>query len=389
MRSKRAAGIVLGAVLALSQFSAVARAATAAPDSREVTSWRKWLLHTPRPGKGCFAAVYPDPQWTRVACTTAPKLPLRPRHGAGGALTVGDGTDLTAQVTGDAATAVGSFDSVADVTSETGAGTANAYTLQLNTQFFPTTTCSGGGSGCLGWEQFVFYNSPPSEGLLFIQYWLINYGACPSGWTASGGDCYRNSATAADIPAQTIATLGEIQLAGQAGAGGADDSTVLALGNRLYSLTGGNYFPDLGARWQISEFNIFGPGNSSQAVFNAGATLTIRTEVDSGASNAPACVEQGYTAETNNLTLVSAPASVSASASPSIVFTESNSGSGSVSCDSIYAIATTDAPLPWWCYPLLAASLMVSAQITAKRRRRGTAVAAGMPRVSWPTPPSE
>jgi hypothetical protein len=39
--------------------------------------------------------------------------------------------------------AVGSFDSVTGVTSESGAGKANAYSLQLNTNQFYTPLCNG------------------------------------------------------------------------------------------------------------------------------------------------------------------------------------------------------------------------------------------------------
>jgi hypothetical protein len=391
----------LAAAICLAQACVTAYAAGSDRENR----WSATLMHTPRPGKGCFEATYPEIQWSRVACGKAPAVPLSPRRGGAtttgggtagggtaggvtggglrggvsgnsgatgngdaGAATVGGGIDFSADVPGLAAEAVGSFDAVSGVTSEVGGGTANAYTLQLNTQFFPTVTCSSGASGCVGWEQFVFLNdAPPSVGLLFIQYWLLGYGTCPSGWMSADGYCYRNSATALEIPGQTIGTLGSIQLAGAAGTATSDDTAFLVIGNVLYSLTGGNYFPDLGQRWQISEFNIFGPGNGSQAVFNSGASLTVRTQVDSGASNAPGCSEEGYTAETNNLSLVSAPQSSSPSAAPAIVFTESNASSTTASCEKLYAIISSDAPAPWWSTGALGACLLVSACLVLAR----------------------
>jgi hypothetical protein len=375
MTTSRMFGLV--AAICLAQACVTAYASGNDGESR----WRTTLIHTPRPGKGCFRAAYPETQWSRVACGKAPAVPLSPRHGgaigsgrgsegSAGVATVGGGTDFSADVPGLAAEAVGSFDAVSGVTSETGGGTANAYTLQLNTQFFSTVTCSSGDSGCVGWEQFVFLNyAPPSVGLLFIQYWLLGYGTCPSGWMSADGYCYRNSATALEIPGQTIGTLGGIQLAGAAGTGTSDDTAFLTIGNVLYSLSGGNYFPDLGQHWQISEFNIFGPGNGSQAVFNSGATLTVRTQVDSGASNAPGCSEQGYTAETNNLSLVSAPQSSSPSAAPAIVFTESNASGTTASCERLYAIVSNDAPVPWWSTAALGACLALCACVVLGRSR--------------------
>ena len=368
MRTTTSRMLGLLAVICLAQACATVYASGDGGENR----WRATLMHTPRPGKGCFTAMYPDIQWSRVACGKAPATPLRPRRGgatAGGtAAAVGDGTDFSANVPGLAAEAVGSFDAVSGVTSESGDGKANAYTLQLNTEFFPTVTCNSGDSGCVGWEQFVFLNyAPPSEGLLFIQYWLLGYGTCPNGWTSSDGFCYRNSATALEISGQTIATLGAIQLAGAAGTSTSDDTAFLMIGNVLYSLSGGNYFPDLGQHWQISEFNVFGPGNGSQAVFNPGATLTVRTQVDSGASNAPRCSEQGYTAETNNLSLVSAPQSSPPSAAPAIVFTESNASGTAASCETLYAITSNDAPAPWWSTGALGACLALCACVVLRR----------------------
>jgi len=57
--------------------------------------------------------------------------------------------------------AVGSFDSVTPATvTETGPwggspNSANAFTIQINTQFFPTSVCAGHPS-CQGWQQFIY-----------------------------------------------------------------------------------------------------------------------------------------------------------------------------------------------------------------------------------------
>jgi hypothetical protein len=295
------------------------------PSAADLEAWRKSMVATPRPTTGCFTASYPDTQWREVPCTTPPDRPYPPKSGAR-SQTVGNGTDYSAEVTGSISEAEGSFDSVNGVTSEIDSqlGTANTYSLQLNTQFFTTTTCSGAAKPqkCLGWEQFVFANSPPAAGFAFIQYWLIDYATtCPAGWNKSGKDCYINSTQGASVPAQTIATLGQLTVTGTAASGGAEDSIVLSVGGTLYSAMGNDYFPDLGQNWQAAEFNVFGNGDRTQAAFNNGSTIVVRTSVNSGSSSAPSCVAEGFTGETNNLTLTS------------IVFTESNaSGLTPASC---------------------------------------------------------
>lgn len=228
--------------------------------------------------------------------------------------------------------AEGSFDSVSGVTSISTAGAVNSYSLQLNTEFFTTSTCNSGQSGCQGWEQFVFENEPPQP-VVFIQYWLIGYGAtCPSGWISYGsGDCWRNDPEgAAGVPQIPAASLGKVALIGATG-----DSATVASGNELYSITGSDYFPDLDSHWNTAEFNVLGTDDGQEGVFNAGSTLVVRTAVDAG-TVAPTCVAEGFTAETNNLTLVGAPAVDMVAEWPSIVFTESNAGgSGTATCTTL------------------------------------------------------
>jgi hypothetical protein len=137
-----------------------AERAPAPVTAQEREAWRRTLLRTPRPKKGCFAATYPETKWREVQCTTPPNRPYPPKHGI--SVTVGSGTDFSAQVTGNlhVLTAEGSFDS-ATVTNESANGIANAYSLQLNTNFFTTTTCSTSPypAACRGWEQFVYSSS--------------------------------------------------------------------------------------------------------------------------------------------------------------------------------------------------------------------------------------
>src|ERR1700692_979228 len=110
--------------------------------------------------------------------------------------TVGNGNDVSAQVSGHISEAVGSFDSVTGVTSESGTGPfsgPNAFTLQLNSNFFASPACSGAAnpSNCRGWQQFIYANVSCPH-CAFIQYWLLGFGStnCPSGWMSfnNGGD---------------------------------------------------------------------------------------------------------------------------------------------------------------------------------------------------------
>jgi von Willebrand factor type D domain len=309
-------------------------AATLTPTLAARENWRKTILRIQRPKKACFVATYPETQWREMACKKAPNRPYPPKHGIrpelGGG---GAGADFSAQKTPHVSTGEGSFDSVSGVTSESSQSGADSYSLQLNTQFFTTTTCntSPAPSTCQGWEQFVY----SSSGSGFIQYWLITYGPggtkCPSGWMpfsfTTGGEvyCYVNAAQAAGPPAEKISSLSQLKLTGSvAGVSGADDSITVAVGNSLYSAPGDNHFPDLGTQWQKAEFNVFGDGGGDQANFNIGSTIVVRTGVDSGTAGAPTCDGEGFTGETNNLTLVSTPTGEASSPLASIIFTESN-----------------------------------------------------------------
>ncbi len=304
--------------------------------SRE--AWRASMSRAPTPQKGCFTATYPNTTWQEVPCTTAPAVPYPPARGPQSD-TVGNGNDFTAEVSGSISTAIGSFDSVEGVTSETGteysdgcsiSGTnvANTFSLQLNANFFTGSACDDAAnpSECRGWQQFVFSNAfSEGAGVAFMQYWLINYGpTCPSGWIPyEDEDCYENSA-AVSVPAQVIADLAQLSLTGNANSDGLDTVT-LSTSSDVYSASGEDSVVNLALGWQEAEFNIFGDGCGSEANFNDGSALVVRTSVDNGTTNAPFCEDQGFTGETNNLNLVD-PCNTVGGASPAIVFTESKSG---------------------------------------------------------------
>ncbi len=311
------------------------------------------LAKVPLPKKGCFKAVYPQLEWQESPCTEAPTYPQVPRRGPR-PRTIGNNNDVSSRApTGFISTAIGSFDSVTGVTSEsgpignTGAAVANAYTLQLNTDFFTSTACAGSpNTGCLGWQQFVFENNG-SSGRAFIQYWLLQYNkACPAGmgWNqfsfTGSTDIYcwkNNSGGAVSVPAQPITNLAQLSLTGTVGAGG--DSVILTTGTTAFSRAGDNAV-NAAAGWKIAEFNVFGDGGNSsgggQASFNSGSAIDVRTRTIYGGAAAPTCSAQGFTAETNNLSF--GPTAPTASQpGPALKFRESSAGGATSSC----AAATT------------------------------------------------
>lgn len=316
--------------------------------------WRISMAQIPLPKKGCFESAYPSREWREVPCTTAPPIPMTPRRGAR-PLVVGNGDDVSAEVpSGFISTAIGSFDSVTGVTSESGPignsgpPVPNAYTLQINTNFFPSSvSCVGSPNpACQGWQQFVFFNDGSSASA-FIQYWLIKYNnPCPAGqsWNqfsfTGSTDIYcwkNNSGGAVAVPNQPITNLGQLSLSGTVSATG--DSVTLSTGSNVYAQSGDNAV-NAAAGWQIAEFNVLGPGGNSsggsEATFDNAPTIVPRVRVIYGGTAPPSCVAQGFTGETNNLSF--GPSAPTASQpGPALIFSESSAGGSPSNC----AAATT------------------------------------------------
>jgi hypothetical protein len=294
---------------------------------------------------------------------------------------VGNANDVSAQVpTGFISNAIGSFDSVTGVTSEsgpianTGSPVPNAYTLQLNTNTFASTVCAGSPNpACLGWQQFVFENNG-SSGRAFIQYWLIKYNTTwPTGqsWNQfsfnGSTDIYcwkNNSGGAVAVPNQPITNLGQLTLSGAVSATG--DSVTLSTGSNVYARAGDNAV-NAAAGWTIAEFNVFGDaGNSSgggQASFNSGSSIVPRTRVISGGTAPPNCVAQGFTGETNNLSFGPSAPTVS-QPGPALVFTESSAGGSPSFCAAATSVGDTHlATLAGLFYDFQASGDFVLAQV--------------------------
>ncbi|WP_410812213.1 hypothetical protein [Micromonospora sp. 067-2] len=278
-----------------------------------------------------------------------PKRSIRP-------LVVGNGNDISAQApSGFISSSSGTFENIVNVTSESspianaGPPVANAYTLQINTNFFSSTACAGSpNAGCRGWEQFVHANNG-SSGLAYIQYWLLQYNAaCPAGgWTQFSftGDpdiyCYRNSPSAVAVPNQPITNLGALRLTGTVSA--SSDSVTLFVGSTAYNATGSNSV-NAAAGWTKSEFNVFGYGGNSDgggaATFNGGASLNVRTRITYGGTAAPICAAEGFTGETNSLNFGS-PTPPATPPGPAVIFVENTTGGAATNCAAASVIGDT------------------------------------------------
>ena len=310
------------AAAALPVLLAPAAFAAASRSDQLHEQWRAAITKMPRPQQGCFTASYPAKAWTKVECTAAPNRPYVPAHGKGG-FTVGDGNDYAAVTKTLISSTVGSFTKLTGLKSETGYdGRRNDYSLQINSQFFPSPACAGSSnpSQCLGWQQFIYSQG----GKAFMQYWLVDYGTpCPSngGWMEYDGSCYSNS-SAVRVPRQRLHQLKDLTLTGEAAAGGAD-TLIFSTLDDAYTTTGSDSVVGLAGFWNASEYNVIGDGGGSQAKFNAGTSITVNIALMDGGSAAPVCqADDGTTGETNNLNLGKCKAS--RGASPSVSFKENN-----------------------------------------------------------------
>jgi hypothetical protein len=345
---------LLGSTLAalLLTVGATTGVAQGAPATTEnLQAWHQKIAQVPQPAaKGCFTATYPKLAWRQAACATAPSVPMTPRPPGPTPLTVGNGNHIVAQApSGSISQAIGTFENVLGVTSVSsplvplGPSVANAYTLQLNTNFFSTPACAGAAIAalCAGWQQFVFANNGTS-GLVYMEYWLLMYNnPCPAGFSAFvvGIDTYCRMATpAAVVPGNTpITSMPNFQLSGDVS--GVNDIVIFQVGVNVYA-TAGTSIVDAAGNWNMAEFNVFGYGSGTQATFNAGAQTNVRTRINYGGNAAPNCLAIGFTAETNNLNF-GLPKPSQTPPGPAVIFKENMTGGAMFNCDSAETIGDT------------------------------------------------
>jgi hypothetical protein len=330
----------------VAQLSSSLQTPPSAPGLQSKDNWHKAMAQSQFRKKGCFQASYPNTEWEEVQCATAPPIRVgKPPKISTGPQTVGGSTPgFAAQVTGSLTEAIGSFPSASGLTRvDDSIEGYNFYTLQVNTNVFTSPACAGAldPTACLGWQQFIYTNYTNFFGLqggVYIQYWLINYAnRCPSGWNTFGSNCWKNSRVT-DTDGRDIKALTSLKLHGAAGIGpdNSYDAVVLNMGSDRITVLTDDSVLNLSGKWKSAEFNVFGWGNSSQAVFNRNVTLTTQVELYNGTVSSPTCILNSTTAETNNLSIVQSSCCPSGGIEvrgdwidgvPKIVFTESNNPS--------------------------------------------------------------
>ncbi|WP_345514256.1 VWD domain-containing protein [Phytohabitans houttuyneae] len=269
--------------------------------------------------------------------------------------------------------ASGSFENVTEVVgvsspiTRAGEPVRNAYTLQLNTNYFPTTaeSCQTH-PGCQGWQQFVLANDG-AQAYVYIQYWLRNYNAeCPDGWDEHypfPGDvtaisCYQNTAAvpAANMPITAMETF---ELIGIENGNPILDSAMFRYDTqgtppetKLLRVTAGSTV-NPGQEWRQAEFNVFGYGNGSDAIFNPDnpdnpghadyhdADMHVRTQINYGGLSKPRCVNGGFSDEANNLNFVASKPAATGTAPAILVHQGSTGGIALNGCDVAAIIGDT------------------------------------------------
>lgn len=361
--TRRMIGVVTVILLFAGIHSGVAASAPAT--AATLDAWHATMAKVAAPATpGCFTADYPGLAWRETACVAPPSAPMVPKRPAPPNARVGSGYDIVAQAptaSGVITQATGSFDSVTGVSNvrsplkEGGAPVPNAYSLQLNTNFFAAAECAGAAepTQCTGWKQFVFANSG-TTGRIFVEYWLLVYNnPCPAGWVEYPPYlpeiyCYQKSAATetANVPITDIANP-NLALTGVVNAGTDTDTAIFHNGTSMMASVAPTrthvLAPDPG--WVKAEFNVFGFGNASTAEFNTNpgdptANLTVRTKINHGGVEAPLCKVDGFTGESNNLNFGTAPDSVTPGG-PAVIFNEKTGDALADGCNAAVTIGDT------------------------------------------------
>ena len=136
---------------------------------------------------------------------------------------------------------------------------------------------------------------------------------------------------------QPITNLTSLRVTGSANAAG--DSITFVVGNYGKAMSGDNSLTASGG-WTIAEFNVFGGGGGQQAIFNAGATIKVRTLINYGGDAPPDCTTVSFTGETNNLSF-GAPEPLATPPGPSIQFIENTASGLPANCAYAAAIGDT------------------------------------------------
>jgi hypothetical protein len=247
--------------------------------------------------------------------------------------TLGGGNDVSALVTGSLTSATGSLLQGTDVGQESDPDGQNTYSLQLNTNTFNSAALCAGQAGCVGWQQFIRDN----PGDVFIQYWLINHGkpcpAKPAGFLndwqffdntnapqLAPGCFIDGKHTPLPVGVELhLSDLGGMRVTGNTSP--SEQSVIFQALNFVIASKDNGDLLAIGNQWNQAEFNIFGRSDGHKATFSPASIIVVQIAVNNGTANAPFPSSSGFTAETNNLDLISPTCRIGGPA-PAIVFTE-------------------------------------------------------------------
>ncbi len=328
----------------LSVGTTASAAANAPSLAKGQDTWHAEISQTALPSnKGCFTANYPKLVWKRTTCVAAPEAPMIPKVTGPTLMTLGNGNHIVAQSPGGPITqAWGTFVNVFGVTNVSsqinglGPQVPNAYTVQLNTNFFnaagPCATADIPAI-CMGWTQFMFANDG-STGIVYLEYWLVNYGGianpCPGGGVLTSGHC-RIATPGTPVPFDTpITSMGAANFEMFADAT-TSEIIMMTLPSGTYATAAASVVDPTGS-WIEAEFNVFGYGGGGMATFNVGASAQPKIRINYGGTAAPICSAIGFTGETNNL-LFGTPAPLPFGPGPATMFLENTVGGAMGNCD--------------------------------------------------------
>jgi hypothetical protein len=356
-------------------------------------AWHVSMISRKLPKPGCFSASYPDIQWKEVPCVKPPyrnpispvRRPPSPPAPPGEPESV---SDVSAAVSGNTiSSAEGSFPEVVNVTNVSTNGTDGLFELQLNTKPVSSSACKNAAvfANCKMWEQFLFLTSA-THSYVYIEFFLEGFAApCPGSgntpelpgkapsipWTKNGNDCVFDYPSI-QLDPQNIVNIGSLRLTASADPQGSDQVIMQLADGTIHGVGMPDSISDLAAVWTEAEFNVFGYENRRQAVFNDGAALVVKLQVENSGTSAPTVVHEGFTGETNNLVIGS---SCSSSGNPPSIEFEEASENTQLSDACPPSPKTLPPPS---CSVLQAAVVAAQEELAADRAKIGTAVCKGL-----------
>jgi hypothetical protein len=142
----------------------------------------------------------------------------------------------------------------------------------------------------------------------------------------------------------TASDLPNVQLSGMAMSGGADAVSLAVSGGQATTVSAGDSVLDLAPHWTTAEWNVFGQCCRHEADFKSDTSLVpLASFVASSGPAAPKCVAEGFTGETNNLTVSTTPG-LGSFPLPTVGFNETYPASGSGTCATTAAAQPSPAP---------------------------------------------